>query len=368
MSGAPVFIPQTGQVVGVIETKSSIGSSGYAVSAPLVVAGFLNAHHLAAGAPPTLPKAPVQAAAAPVFAAPVFAAQPPPPRPAPATAPVITVAAGPAHSRSAEGHTPSRHDSFERVQAPPERVVAACTRLLDAGTVDGGDLGRLYLHRSHAYSSLKKYDLAVGDLNELLRGDPNDEVAYNNRGFAYVAQGNYEAGLADFSAALRIDPNYAVAYYNRGSTYGYRGRYDLALDDLTQSVRIDPNNAAAYNRRGYAYIRLHRYDLAVSDLTMALSLNPSYALAYAYRGDAYAGENELDTAIDDYGRALRLDPNLASAYSARGRAYEQEGRTGRSSSRLRPRRAHRSQPAQPHPADVASVWFVTHGPCRTRGS
>lgn len=47
LSGAPVFDPSDGAVIGMIQTRANSSQSGYAVSAPLVLLQFLRAHQVA---------------------------------------------------------------------------------------------------------------------------------------------------------------------------------------------------------------------------------------------------------------------------------------------------------------------------------
>ncbi len=65
----------------------------------------------------------------------------------------------------------------------PERTIAACTAVLEGGT-------------------LTPHDAAY---------------AHNDRGLAYHATHQDDLAIADYTAALQIDPNYANAYQNRGA-------------------------------------------------------------------------------------------------------------------------------------------------------
>jgi Flp pilus assembly protein TadD len=295
LSGAPLFDPGSGDVVGVLDTKSSIGHGGYAVSAPLIVLDFLAAHHVAVNGTPAAVTA---VAVAPPKPAPVAA----PPKPAP-----VTFVALPAP-------TP-----------PPAPALVPPPATPQASSAVDGDLALLH-QRGHAHNVQGQYDLAIADLTQAIDLDPNDAVAYNDRAYAYVGKGRFDLAVADLTQALRVKPDYLVAYYNRGSAYTNNGQYDLAIADLTQALRIDPNYTIAYNRRGYDYIMKGQYNLAIADLTRAVSLNANYALAYANRGTAYTGQGRYYLAIADYTQAVRIDPSLARAYTGRGEAYEKVGR------------------------------------------
>jgi lipoprotein NlpI len=289
LSGAPLFDPDSGDVVGVLDTKSTIGHSGYAVAATPIVLDFLAAHHMSvamADGPPAAPPAVAQATPHPApVATPkpemVFVAAtlpPPPPPPPPVTTPVpVSVAVDPPPTAPADG-----------------------------------DLKQLYLNRSHTENGQGRYDLAIFDLTQALHIDPNDPVIYNNRGFAYYGKGDNGHAIADLTQALRLDPNYLIAYYNRGCAYNGTGQYELAVADLTSALRINPSYAIAYDRRGYVYESMGKYDLAIADFNHAILLNPRYALAYVGRGEAYEKQGRSGLALADYDQALRIDPNARS--------------------------------------------------------
>ena len=96
-------------------------------------------------------------------------------------------------------------------------------------------------------------DQTIGELNETIRLNPEDTVAYINRGFAYYQEGDYDRAIADFDRAIQLDPEDTTAYITRGSAYAGKGNYDSAIIDYDEAIRIDPECAIAYNDRGIAY-------------------------------------------------------------------------------------------------------------------
>jgi len=87
-----------------------------------------------------------------------------------------------------------------------------------------------------------QYDLALADLNEVIRLNPKDATAWNNRGFVYNNMGNYDGALADLDEAIRLNPNHALAHKNRGITYEKKGDLENALVEYNLSLTLYPNN------------------------------------------------------------------------------------------------------------------------------
>ena len=70
-------------------------------------------------------------------------------------------------------------------------------------------LVRAYNSRSVAYYHKTWYDLAITDLGEAIKLDPNYATAYVNRAFAYKEQGKKAEAIADFEKVLDLstDPD-----------------------------------------------------------------------------------------------------------------------------------------------------------------
>ena len=211
-----------------------------------------------------------------------------------------------------------------------------------------------FLDRGILFASRGEYKMAIADFTEALKLDPNMAAAYILRARALVAsvsnvikveanfrditvlvtRGNvsvenariYDQAIADLNQAIRLDPNNAVAYYNRGYAYKLKGDYDRAIADLNQAIRLDPNSVEAYISRGYTYYNKKDYDRAIADFNQAIRLDPNYAIAYNNRGNAYYNKKDYDRAIADYEAAMRINPNYDAARRNLEAARKQRGR------------------------------------------
>jgi tetratricopeptide (TPR) repeat protein len=114
-----------------------------------------------------------------------------------------------------------------------DQRIAACTRAIASGRLQGNDLA----------------------------------VKYMNRGVAYKDKGELDRATSDLDEAIRLNPNFADAYRNRGITYGNRGEFDRAIADHTEAIRLDPNFAGAFNARGVAYRAKGEFSTARSPTT-----------------------------------------------------------------------------------------------------
>jgi tetratricopeptide (TPR) repeat protein len=183
---------------------------------------------------------------------------------------------------------------------------------LCAGRIPGG-ASFASLSRGDANRSQGNWNQAIEDYNEVIRVEPNYELAYNNRGLANYNKGAYDQAIADFNEAIRLNPNYADAYRNRGRAYYAKGGYDQALADYNQALSLNSNDAPAYNGRAYVYLAKKDIDRAVADVNQAIRLWPREATWYATRGEIFLNIGEYKRAAAEFELALRMTPSFTRA-------------------------------------------------------
>jgi tetratricopeptide (TPR) repeat protein len=200
----------------------------------------------------------------------------------------------------------------------PEQRVSACTKVIEAGTETGERLAGVYCNRGHGLTEQRQLDLALNDLDEALKLDPNYACAYNNRGRVYAFKRDRDRAMADYDQAIKLDPNFALAYNNRAMVrLDDSGGTEVVLADLTAAIKADPKLAIAYGNRGYIYYQLLLLPQAIADFDMQIKLSPDL-LAYINRGNAFRESERLDRAAADYGEAIRLAPTDARGWRNRG--------------------------------------------------
>lgn len=125
------------------------------------------------------------------------------------------------------------------LQAPdPDRRIAACSAVIDAGGVPGADLPTAYNSRGNAYGGIGEYRRAIKDFKRALKIDPDDATIYNNRGNAYKSLGRFRRAIDDYDQALKINPRLAAAYFNRGLAYESLGENQRAVVNWEMSIQI----------------------------------------------------------------------------------------------------------------------------------
>jgi tetratricopeptide (TPR) repeat protein len=156
-----------------------------------------------------------------------------------------------------------------------DQRIAACTRAIASGRLQGNDLAVKYMNRGVAYKDKGELDRATSDLDEAIRLNPNFADAYRNRGITYSDKGDFDHAIADLDEAVGIAPEFAGLYVGRGAIYGLKEDYDHAISDLNEAIRLDATLAPAYLFRGLA--KLAKGDSAGgnADIAKAKQLDPN---------------------------------------------------------------------------------------------
>ena len=179
-----------------------------------------------------------------------------------------------------------------------------------------------YAFRSVIYSSIWEPDNALADSNKAITLDPNNAVGYLARGIASLRD---KGRKDDFSQAIKLDPNFAEAYIWR--SFFFLGEdMGKAIEDCSKAIMLDPNDVNFYCIRGSEYLEKGDCDSAIADFSQAIMLDPDWAMGYNGRGGAYFKKGDYDSAIANYSRAIMLDPGWgAGGYYVRGGVHFEKG-------------------------------------------
>jgi tetratricopeptide (TPR) repeat protein len=156
-----------------------------------------------------------------------------------------------------------------------DQIIAGCTAMIQSGGLGGRELAAVYFSRGFAHNLNSQPDLAISDLDQVLKLTPDDITAMEERGAAYFSKGDFDDALADFNQSIRLNPDDFKAYNNRGTIYYALGQWAKAVDDFTSAIGLNPNVGLVYYSRAFALDKLGQHDRARADYAKAIGLDPS---------------------------------------------------------------------------------------------
>jgi tetratricopeptide (TPR) repeat protein len=174
-----------------------------------------------------------------------------------------------------------------------------------------GDFGTNWaLGRVKAYKKLKKYKLALDDIEYAKLARPQDAKTFATGGWIRIAKKDYPGALEDLDRAIEISPNYGWARSNRGFVNERRGNWEQAAEDYRIALRQDPDDSWIASKLGRVLLtKLDRPEEAVTALRVPTESEPGDR--FHWFGLAQAQERSGDPgAAESYRRYLAMtEPN-----------------------------------------------------------
>ncbi len=168
-------------------------------------------------------------------------------------------------------------------------------------------MGRLYAHLGQAEKALQALDAAV----RLTETDPAA------RAKALLIRANVqtepERRQADYDEAVKLAPRDANALRFRGMAHFTQSRFEQALADFDAALAIEPGDADTYEARGLALSMMEKYDEAMESFNKAIELAPESPMAYVHRARVRAIKGDGAAALADSETALKLQPGSVQA-------------------------------------------------------
>jgi tetratricopeptide (TPR) repeat protein len=98
-----------------------------------------------------------------------------------------------------------------------------------------------YADRGTAYAMMKKFDLALSDLEKAIELGYQDGSTYSSIATVNFELKRYEKSLEYFAKSIELAPNYAITYYNRSNVYYQVGNNKAAIEDLERCLSFEPD-------------------------------------------------------------------------------------------------------------------------------
>jgi tetratricopeptide (TPR) repeat protein len=197
-----------------------------------------------------------------------------------------------------------------------EKVVAACTRILDDSNTSSRDRyaalegrGLALLARGTMFDDRDALKRALDGFKDMTDLEPQNARGYKLRADALEKLGDTLGALIQIGTAIRFAPT-TRHYFQRGWINDLLGDARGAVADYDQYLRMGPEDrVSGLLNRGSAFNALGSYDDAIKDFSTGLSLAPSEfgkVVALTGRGTAYLHKGQVDLARRDFTTLVAL--------------------------------------------------------------
>jgi type IV pilus assembly protein PilF len=139
----------------------------------------------------------------------------------------------------------------------------------------------------------------------------------------YYQSGNYEVALDEVKQAIKFQPNLSDAYSVRALIYAAMGEMQLAEESHQRAIALAPRNPELNNNYGQFLCQVGRHTLGLAQLELALK-NPMYqspVLAMVNAGHCATKMKNYELAERYLMDAVRFEPDMPAIQVGLARIY-----------------------------------------------
>ena len=178
-----------------------------------------------------------------------------------------------------------------------------------------------------ASARLGESDVAIRQLEPMVRRNPNDAEAWAALGFAYMGAKRVRDAEDALRRALTIKPGVSAWHRDLGVVLASQGNPSAARAEYAQAAKLDPHDATPWINLGNLERRQNRPDAALSAYRSAEVRDSLSPLAYEGQVDVLKGAGRAAEAGQVYRRWLDRRPDDHRARLDAVRLYDDLGRT-----------------------------------------
>lgn len=172
-------------------------------------------------------------------------------------------------------------------QFTPQESIRGCSDLIAMRSITGDGRAQAYKLRGDRYRSLRDWEHALADYNQVIRMRGDHPGAYYRRSEVYLAQGQNDLAMADAERVIQIVPDAPGGYRVRCEIRALRNvDLDLARQDCQRALEINTIDTAALSARGLLNLRAGANLEAWTDFDAAIFNGRSDARTLYGRGVA----------------------------------------------------------------------------------
>ena len=168
-------------------------------------------------------------------------------------------------------------------------------------------------------------DSAVNKANEILKTDPNNDLAHYILAQDAMRRKNYDLTLMELQKAIEANQNNYLYFYDMGKIQYLLRRYTDASQSFLRSCELNTQFENSRYNLGLTYVKLSRDADAIDSFKKAIAINEKYEKAYIELGRAYSRIKNYDEAVLSYKKLIEIDPSNVNGLVELGSVYYEIG-------------------------------------------
>ncbi len=182
----------------------------------------------------------------------------------------------------------------------------------------------LYFHLGLAYFGQLQLEEAIDAFSQVIRIDPEVQMAYRRRAEVLTKAGRYQEAMADVRHVLTQQQNDAELWHLQGDLYCYLKQNDAAIVAYRKAIDLQPM-AKTWINMGNAYKQMVAYENALEAYTQAQRLNAEYPVELLYnRANTLRLLNRFTEAQLLLNELFKLTTTFANAWFVQGIIYKEQ--------------------------------------------
>ena len=169
------------------------------------------------------------------------------------------------------------------------------------------------------------YDAAAVEFRELIKMEPDFQLAYVGLGETLIKQGEYKSAEEILRKAVNLDPADSDAFSLMGDALDKEGRLEDATAAYMRAEQLGSGCICVHFGLGKIYLKWNDYPRAVAELKQAVNMAPGEADYHDMLARALAKNSDLDGAIAEERASLRISPNNSFALMYLANFLEKKG-------------------------------------------
>jgi tetratricopeptide (TPR) repeat protein len=173
------------------------------------------------------------------------------------------------------------------------------------------------LTRGSWLCKLKRYREAIDDFSFVLDFDSNHTSARTGRAIAYSHLRQHQKSVADWLLVLKEKPDWLKAHRSIAKEYESLRDYVNCIHFLSNSIKLEPQNSELYHQRANIFSYLGLFEQALLDLSFSLKIDSRNSALYKSRAYIFSALNQFENSLTDLNSAIVLDPLNPTYYEMR---------------------------------------------------